>query len=735
MKKIIVSWKLQDAAWLEWGRKQLSILKSIGLSRKDYMVEEELLVRVNTTGAESVEVLRLPSHYYFGFGASVASRCWCRGIAVLETAAPLIAVTLTQENYVFLGNIVGYANYTADIVARVGGIEVGRVQSSLTTSGGTGSDHSAPVRSSINVASNTSGGAGNRPTPYALLSENPSFIMHGTIPNETYTVSSYNSVWSTPFDAAIADSIAARSSAANYRSAVFATDGNELASALIGNPDVWSTANTGTAINVMPYTNTWRGDDTVPLFTYTHVAGQSPTYARGVDLKFTVPDDACYQKVPAPPYPGVASAASAALALQWEADWNAAQKIALQREHKRLASCADAQIALLRHGVIPAEVDYFARRNHPLSALLVRDIPMVVETYSTVRGAIVPGPAYGDATIEGVVETGVTTVSITLKYDVTDADGKTTTVRQPFEGTLTEVLMQAISTNPSDNHIQYYVSTYSKYPNIATQVRAASGMSLSLDSKLVNPVGTYVHDEDNLEQLFTVRDGVETESPWITSSRFGTAVLQPQFMTHPTLPITSNTAVDSHPQFVIDYVKTSVPLESTMGNKKIASKNWLSSRLSHGELITYVPFFFVGEKGEAIGSQLQVGEIPLSVEIRGYASFRYDYYKATFTFAGWAEFTDKGKQVHAGDATYDKETAPTTVTIDKIPYKLSPQKIAYNVAWGSANCVCIADRAIWTDTATKYKTQKAHNASTYASSRTPEETLYAAVKKMITDAG
>jgi hypothetical protein len=722
MKKIIVSWKLQDAAWLEWGRKQLSILKNIGLSRKDYMVEDELLVRVNTTGTESVEVLRLPSSYYFGFGASVASRCWCRGIAVLETQTQHFvpsAVVLTGTN-----NIQTWETRVGNnVIATQTGSVTGDPPGFNTWSNYLGDYVGWPGY----VANGIAGGGG-------------AAIPGGRVPVITYYPDTSGTMVLTPVTLypayiaakAVADALYA---ATTLRSAVFATDGNELASALIGNPDVWSTANTGTAINVMPYTNTWRGDDTVPLFTYTHGAGQSPTSARGVDLKFTVPDDACYQKVPAPPYPGVASAASAALALQWEADWNAAQKIALQREHKRLASCADAQIALLRHGVIPAEVDYFARRNHPLSALLVRDIPMVVETYSTVRGAIVPGPAYGDATIEGVVETGVTTVSITLKYDVTDADGKTTTVRQPFEGTLTEVLMQAISTNPSDNHIQYYVSTYSKYPNIATQVRAASGMSLSLDSKLVNPVGTYVHDEDNLEQLFTVRDGVETESPWITSSQFGPAALQPEFLTHPTLPIASSTAVDLHPQFIIDYVKASLPLESTTTNKKVASKNWLSSRLSHGELITYVPFFFVGEKGEAIGSQLQVGEIPLFVEVRGYASFRYDYYKATFTFAGWAEFTDKGKQVHAGDATYDKETAPTTVTIDKIPYKLSPQKIAYNVAWGSANCVCIADRAIWTDTATKYKTQKAHNASTYASSRTPEETLYAAVKKMITDAG
>lgn len=111
--------------------------------------------------------------------------------------------------------------------------------------------------------------------------------------------------------------------------------------------------------------------------------------------------------------------------------------------------------------------------------------------------------------------------------------------------------------------------------------------------------------------------------------------------------------------------------------------------------------------------------------VYGYARFQFNYDTATFKFLDWTEFTEDGKITHDGSAEYDLETNPTEVTVltpdldnnaaavnNSTPrmirktHKLAPRVGAYYSRWPLINCVCLGNKAPWTDTKQKAKDQK-----------------------------
>jgi hypothetical protein len=300
-----------DAAWLIWGRNKIRSLKSAGVNTfvKRFVMDPsgDLIVEIASRGETdtgAVTVIRLALRNYFGHGAKIPMRCFCRNIGLYETTSPTASVTLTEENRVNLGYVVGYMNYTSEIVARVNGIEVGRVSSSYTSSGGTADDHSAPVRRSINVVSSASNSIGPRPTPYALLSQDPSFTSPGEdiFGDPIWTLSSWNESWSTPFDAAIAAAKDAIFADADARIAVVLSDGEELVSELQRFADNEDGSTNETVLEPTWASMQWPGGSNAVYFDYD--ADNADVYIPTGVLNFTVPDDACYTKLELPPYPG-----------------------------------------------------------------------------------------------------------------------------------------------------------------------------------------------------------------------------------------------------------------------------------------------------------------------------------------------------------------------------------------------------------------------------------------------
>ena len=129
------------------------------------------------------------------------------------------------------------------------------------------------------------------------------------------------------------------------------------------------------------------------------------------------------------------------------------------------------------------------------------------------------------------------------------------------------------------------------------------------------------------------------------------------------------------------------------------------------------------------------------LRIYGYAEFRYNASTTSFTFKKWAEFIEGGTLTIKIDdeVTMDDELEPTTITVVSggatKTYNLAPKTIPYDEAWGAANCVGIASKVKWSDLKAQYKDQKKRIAESFEPVApdylTPEEALYAAVKKAI----
>lgn len=240
---------------------------------------------------------------YFGYGQRVDFKCPCRAIQLIETAAPNISVSIQYENIVntIPSSCNGGENRTHDVVARVGGIEVGRVSGYVTSLGGISSPAECNAfvqRDSVNIISHAANSGLPKPSPYAIYTTLPTFNQIGTPGNYVYTIDSWNDSWSTPFDAAINAAIEAAIAEANPRAAAFLTDGTELASAPQALSAI-SEAYEPTFVGVP-----WNGGNYANLFNYFQESQFSVIYVDGGRLEFEVPEDACYIKRSAPAYPG-----------------------------------------------------------------------------------------------------------------------------------------------------------------------------------------------------------------------------------------------------------------------------------------------------------------------------------------------------------------------------------------------------------------------------------------------
>jgi hypothetical protein len=530
-----------------------------------------------------------------------------------------------------------------------------------------------------------------------------------------------------------------------------------LVDSLVGHVDVWVIA-AGAGASTTEFYGTFNGNS---AFWGSSAYLSSASLTASITFPLVGSDGRSYDVVVSPTAAVAAGAAAvntangavAGAAIQWTVDWTAAQKVALTREQARRKKCSDGQLAYLRHGFLSPEFEVFIKQQHPVSTKVRRTIPMVVTNYSstiteTPNGAYVAGTS-------GLYSTTTTTVKLTLTYTVVGPDGNPLQKTQDFSGTN---VVEHMGTSDPKGYLQWSRITSTTLPVIIDQAAGRSGQA-PMDG---HPIG---HDENSTLMLLSdgasnsfwssttlmlLSDGVSvSNSFWVPTTLTGVpAVL---LLDSTTIAgewqASSSGQQYTHPQFLYDYIKASKPVEI---NPKIptdlASTNWLSSRLAHHEIVTVIPLSFVNADGVDRGMYpySRTDEAPSSIKLVGYAKFKYDYYKGTFSFVSWTEFV-KGtdglpfKVTHDGTATYDKETDPTTVKIGDTTYTLSPRLFAYSTAWATPNCVCIGGSSPWTDTKAERKTQKAHTAADTpidpatgkAIALTDEEQLYKAIRLII----
>jgi hypothetical protein len=121
--------------------------------------------------------------------------------------------------------------------------------------------------------------------------------------------------------------------------------------------------------------------------------------------------------------------------------------------------------------------------------------------------------------------------------------------------------------------------------------------------------------------------------------------------------------------------------------------------------------------------------------VYGYARFKFNYYTSSFSFLDWTEFTESGNvKILADDIVeLNDDSNPTEIRILSngitTAHKLAPRTAAYKSTWGLQNCVCIGNKAPWTDTKAAAKEQKTEMKENQLSS--DEALLYRIVSDII----
>lgn len=687
---------------------------------------------------------------YFGYDAIVDMRCWCRGIVLAETAAP---------------SIVGIS---ASAYSLSGGTEIWNVYVGETLfSTQTGSFNVAAPDMNINIWVNIWGGE-------------PFGFGQGIVNGRTGTAndgSHVHDIVITPLQEstigmaaqAAADAInAANSAAANQRSAVFLTDGTEL-----GSVPRYTEATTPYPTernSFFDMSNSWGGGS--EIYTYKYNTNWADNLAKDASITVVVPEDACPPQLEAgvesvtvdgynrniivvyygendplalPSMQGfgyaVSGAPSAVLSAFITEGRNAVENYiaGITREQARRKKCSDGQLAYLRNGFLSPEFEYFVKTKHPVSALVRRDIPMeVVGRSQTLDYDVIDSNSN---------RTRIWTATVKIKYDVTDDNGVTTQHEKEFTGT---VKQEDIEHYDKDMQMVSYAGTpIYTYTNLPMLVNGNRGKAYPLPSPLpslpyssilkLKTTNAFWHDDKRYPLLVEV-NGTFYNSAWHSDDTYVTPAYYPEFTALiPTVQKTTDNLTFTHPQFLLDYIAASKPIEKEVidGNKVpvTPSTNWLSSRLAHNEVVTIIPLSFVNADGEDRGMYPYNGtdEAFAQVKIVGFAKVKYNYFTGSFTFKSWTEFTTEGNIKHDGNASYDAETNPTSVNIGETVYTLQPKYFDYNPAWDQSNCVCIAGKTPWTDTKAAYETQKTNIADVPPEGHTltSEELLYNEVRKAI----
>lgn len=794
MKKKLLTDDSYHSAWLALGVKKLRAMKAAGIKGKRTIAIDELgidgrqssdVVLVESTATDNdatdeVKVVQVPPSYYFGYPEQVEMRCWCKGVKLLETAAPpVVSVTvqgislndppvegmITQKWGVYVGGVlfseqfgsldnVGGINHEVNFL---NGFGAGFGVSAGIVNGYTGGGGSIPV--SITVYPDTSGTAVITPYQYVPV------VIEAQ---------------------AEADAINAAAAAEfGLRSAIVMTDGTELTSVpynLLPTDGYATTTDTvsrtyaeirylsNVLIKQKLYNPYFSGGDSSP-YMYSVNVDQTPPSTGPYEFVWSVetndiadkpiPYDVCFNKKTGLQsfndlllnISGISN--GEALKAEWIALWDANQIVALERENNRRKKCSHAQQLLLRNGFLPPEFEYFVKTAHPVSTNLRRKIPMEIVSRSETLDS--------DVTDADDTRTRTYTATVSLRYFVDNVAHTET-----FTGTVVWVMFTNIPVDPdtSDEFSPLQTETFT-YTNLPCLRSGATGEAFPSRSPLIAVPDSNMIRFDTVDPLISDRqlstnypllviaNGVfkrlaESASTWYSTDQYSTPTITLGSYAPPIEPLT-DTVVFTHPQYILDYNKASAPIEAkdADGNNINGgpSINWLSSKLTDKEIVRVIPINFSGSIfGEYGMFPYQIvdddgNQLVDNIKIYGYAEFQYVEATASFTFVNWVEFVEGGKVTikASDDVEMDDELSPTTLTVTRdnkaSTYTLAPRSIEYNIDWGSTNCVCVAKKVIWRDIKTKYKAQKQRLSDSFVpispDKLTEEESLYKAVIEAI----
>jgi hypothetical protein len=594
---------------------------------------------------------------------------------------------------------------------------------------------------------------------------------------------------------------------ANRRSAAFITDSTELGSIplieieadVVDNP-FFKTENTiifkTDVFPVAPTLNYWFGGDTTPIFTDVAVNPFDPVSDKvsnfsGSFLSIQAPEDTCspyvepsqlrdvfmaiYREDSSATYFGytrvafngsktykgygfslldvtVPRAEEIATVQSYIDEFIIpSQNISLSREDNRRKRCSNAQHLLLRDGFLPPEFEYFIKVNAPRSTRLKRKIPMRVLNRTQVLTSDITDAEGG--------RTRLYTASVTIGYDSVDEDGNTDTEQNTFTGTVERL----DTTHRDENETTLSTTTKYTYTNLPMLINGTSGKVYPLPAPLpplpytasirLNTSAAHWHD-DRTYPLMVEANGTFNNSAWMEDNTYAAPKYPHNFTTlTPPVEKTTDNLVFTHPQFLLDYFAANPPIETeTIDGDKVPvtpSTDWLSSRLTDGDIVSVVPLNFVGGEFGNYGMfpfRLEDDEqkpIIEQLKIYGYAEFQYLEATASFTFVKWVELIEDGKLTVKFDDEVtldDDDHNPTTITVvsdgESNTYTLAPKSFDYDEAWGNTNCVCTVNKAAWTDLKASYKTQKSKLAAASQDPElipglTPAERLYLEVQKAI----
>ncbi len=710
------------------------------------------------------------SSIYFGFSAQVEMRCRCRGVVLAETAAPEYV-----SPYVGTGQPWAYQITPYDVWAQVG--FAGLPGSYITKNGVFAYSSEGTYFPDLMAYGNFYYGSGQS-------SSNLTSINYANTPGQPVTailtqegmnadVSSTNAAALAAAQAAADAQNAVLAAAAHQRSAVFLTDGTELVSARIERTVIQEGFLIYEESNTLPYKN-WLGGSQVPLYVRTKRSDSFDKYTQAGFMSFEVPSDACPSEflfgsgfyhlgdenktiyrigrdnsIPSisdVSYGGYYSKQVGGVVVNQEIQMSVLIDIvnnqitpSLNREYQRRKKCSDGQMAYLRNGFMSPEIERFVKANHPVSNLLRRDIPMQIIS-EPVHTLINEERNEGGALIASTYE-----CRLTLKYLV-----ETKEYQKEFIGQV---------------RFTEYTATYTNYPLLGFKLNGTATPEDSdfrggynvIHQAITNQLHQsaslrIIHDGDSYyPSLFCEVNGTGAYNErWFDEFYEMGPTPGAGYLPGEIVKTSYDNVIFSYPQFLLDYIAASKPIETEIdenGNKVpvTPSTDWLSSRLTDKEVIKVIPLNHVGNSYGNYGMfplmqrDAEDNLIVNELRIYGYAEFQYSAETTSFTFKKWVELIDDGKLTILADdeVSLDDDLNPTTISVtsngETKTYNLAPKSFEYDEEWGATNCVCIGNKAIWSDVKADAKEQKKNisNNTPEGHELTAEEKLYKAVREAI----
>lgn len=322
----------------------------------------------------------------------------------------------------------------------------------------------------------------------------------------------------------------------------------------------------------------------------------------------------------------------AAAIVKWNADWVAAQIIALDRERARLLACSDKAINDLRDGTLPTGLDWLIKSHHPVSSYAYRIIEFTDTSFDE--------SSVDNTPIDPIIDDTTITRTIKLNYTYTDENGTNT---QPITltGTQQTQITEHTYTAP-DSSTSTYNSTQITYIDWPTLTDSTTGETV-FPSDYENLAGLSLLDNfgvpvikilngftivgRNLDDAYSNRESNLTIPPYPDS-------------------IGIESLVVTDPDFLADYnvrSKYKFSRDDYRAKNKL-SGNWVSAALKDGEEITVIPVSYVLPDGTELGMFPIDDENNLQActgaNIYGKAIFKYEEATDAFVFKSWKDITD-----------------------------------------------------------------------------------------------